>query len=146
MELDENELLNLVLSNRDLQKKILDLNRIGQLYDKGIDSQGVSLKDIGGDHLTASGYAPFTISVKEAKGQRTDHITLRDTGAFYESFFIVLGAEEFYIEANPIKDDTNLFREWGEDILGLTDESKEQLIQWIKDAIIPKILDFLLAA
>lgn len=139
-----NQLIKEVLQNQDLQNKILDLNRIGQLYEKGIDSQGKSLKDIGGSQFTASGYAPFTLKIKQEKGQRTDHITLKDTGDFYASFTITIGEDAFYIDANPVKDDTNLFTEWGEDIIGLTDESRDVLVEWIINELHPKIIEYLL--
>lgn len=143
--LNFNQLLKAILENGDLQERILDLNRYNQLYEKGIDSEGKTLKEIGGSRLTSSGYSPATVRIKEEKGQKTDNITLNDTGAFYGSFTIILGDQEFYIEADPLKDDgTDLFKEWGEDILGLTDESKEILIPFILEEIIPEVIAYLL--
>lgn len=147
MALDENYLLNIILADVELQKAILDLNRIGQLFEQGVNSQGVPLKEIGGSMFTESGYSPYTIMIKEEKGQRTDHITLRDTGAFYGSFVLILGDKEFIIDADPIKEDgTDLFREWGEDILGLTEESREILKGFVLERLRPVIMDYLLAA
>jgi len=139
-----NSLIKQVLQNKELQDKILDLNRIKQLYEKGIDSTGESLKDIGGNWQTESGYSPFTLDIKEAKGQRTANITLNDTGEFYRSFEITIGDDAFYLDANPIKDDTNLFDEWGEDIVGLTDESRQTLIDWVTNELHPLIVEYLL--
>jgi hypothetical protein len=139
--IDENAILIAVLANPDLQKKILDLNRINQLFDKGIDSTGRKLSDIGGD------YSPFTLdlAIKEGRPKKSaDHIDLHDTGEFYESFYIVLGGEEFEIKANPVKDDTNLFEEWGADIMGLTDESLAILSQFVKELMVPVIKQYLL--
>lgn len=139
--LDEHAILNALLANPGLQQDILDLNRQNQLFDKGIDSTGRSLADIGG------GYAPVTIQIKTAKGQPTDRVTLRDTGEFYASFYIVLGEKEFYIEADPMKPGgVNLLEEWGKDVLGLTDESKRQLVEWLKAEMVPVVRDYLLAA
>ena len=59
--------------------KVVELNTQGQLYDKGVDSEGTPLEAIGGD------YAPITKRYKAQQGQRFDHITLHDTGGFYAS-------------------------------------------------------------
>lgn len=32
-------------------------------------------------------YAPLTVKIKRAKGQRTDRVTLKDTGDFYDGFY-----------------------------------------------------------
>jgi len=90
----------------DFRKLIIDLNTIDQLYNEGIDSLGNSLGE----------YSAYTKSIKGAKGQRTDHITLKDTGEFYNSFRVILSGNKLQIVANPIKEDTNLFREFGIDI------------------------------
>lgn len=126
--LDQNDLLDRAInSDSEISEAILDLNREGQLFEKGINSEGESLKDIGGSSFTASGYSPKTLEIKEEKGQRTENITLKDTGAFYDSFELNLSKNEIYIEANPIKDDTNLFTEWGEEIVGLTEQSTSRI-------------------
>jgi len=115
-----------IFNNPAMKRFIIALNtdapKDGQLFEKGIDSRGISLESIGGP------YSPFTIEVKLQKGQRVDHVTLKDTGEFYESFRVQVDKDFFTIDANPMKDDTNLFTEWGEDILGLTDENLQILI------------------
>jgi hypothetical protein len=118
----------------DFRKLIIDLNTIDQLYNEGIDSQGKSLGD----------YSAYTKSLKQQKGQRTDHITLKDTGEFYNSFRIVFTGNALQIIANPIKDDTNLFREYGIDIVGLTEDSMSvvttKALQLIKPYIKQQLL------
>ncbi len=122
--LDKNKLIFEVIKNdKGIQKEILDLNRWAQLYDKGINSDGVSLSAV----RPNGGYTSFTINIKRKKNQRTDHVTLRDSGEFYNSFKINASNDFFEIDADPNKDTTNLFDEWGEDILGLTDASKSIL-------------------
>ena len=122
--LDKNKLVFEVIGNdKGIQKEILDLNRWAQLYDKGINSDGVSLSSV----RPQGGYTSFTVNIKRQKSQRTDHVTLRDSGEFYKSFRINASNDFFEIDADPQKDETNLFDEWGADILGLTDESKSIL-------------------
>lgn len=108
---------------------IINLNTQDQLFEKGINSDGISLEEIGGE------YSPVTVQIKTEKGQPVDRITLKDTGEFYDTWVVRLGSKEFEIAANPLKDETNLFDEWGEEIVGLTDESLDKLI----NEILPKI-------
>jgi hypothetical protein len=130
--LNENQLINEVLSDKGFQRFIIDLNTQGQLFEKGIDALGVSLGD----------YAPTTIEGtinfegKRDKGQRFDHITLNDTGEFYKSFKIVLSAKSFTITADGQKDDVNLLEEF-RNVLGLTDENLQIVIDALKRKIIP---------
>lgn len=102
-----------LFQNAEFRKLIIDLNTIDQLYNQGVDSRGVSLGD----------YTAYTKSLKQQKGERYDHITLKDTGEFYKSFRIIFTGDALQIVANPIKDDTNLFKEFGIDIVGLTEDS-----------------------
>ena len=105
--------MTFLFRNVEFRKLIIDLNTNEQLFEQGIDSKG--------DELGT--YSAYTKSIKQTKGQRTDHITLKDTGEFYKSFRVVLNGSSIQIVANPIKDDTNLFREYGIDIVGLTEDS-----------------------
>lgn len=116
-------LLMLELSkDREFTKLITDLNTESQLYDKGIDRDGNSLGE----------YSAYTIIKKEEKGQPTDHVTLKDTGDFYHSFKVVFIDGSLVIFTNPFKTSngitTNLFREWGVEIIGLTQENLDLII------------------
>lgn len=123
-----------LFQNGDFRKLIIDLNTIDQLYNQGVDSRGRSLGD----------YTAYTKSLKQAKGQRTDHITLKDTGEFYNSFRIILNGNALQIIADPIKEDTNLFQEFGIDIVGLTEDSMSvvttKALQLIKPYIKQQLL------
>ncbi len=98
----------------EVKEEIIRLNTEDQLFSEGIDSKGDMLGQ----------YAPFTVSEKKVKGQRFDHITLRDTGAFYNSFRVIADPKGITIKA----DDTSLYdvpltQTWGIDVLGLTLEN-----------------------
>lgn len=116
-----------------LKDLVIELNTEKQLFDKGEDSTGRTLESIGG------AYSPFTIRIKEAKGQPTNRVTLSDTGEFYASFVIKPFKGGFTIDADPNKDDTNLFEEWGDDIVGLNQENLQIVINFFKDAILREI-------
>lgn len=123
-----------LFQNAEFRKLIIDLNTIDQLYNQGVDSRGVSLGD----------YTAYTKSLKQQKGERYDHITLKDTGEFYKSFRIIFTGDALQIVANPIKDDTNLFIEFGIDIVGLTEDSMSvvttKALQLIKPYIKQQLL------
>lgn len=108
---------------------ILERNRKGQLFEKGIDALGKSLGE----------YSNFTINQKIDDGLPHDRITLFQDGDFYETFDIIIFKRSFEIIADPVKPDSNLFDEFGVDIVGLTEESKELLSIFIKPFLIRKI-------
>jgi len=128
-----------IVNNEEVKSFIISLNTEDQLFEKGINSKGVSLKEIGGNDFTASGYSPVTIEIKRRKGGksgRITNITLYDTGDYYDSHEVEVDESGFEIDANPIKEDTNLFEEWGEDIVGLTDESLNKLSRFLLEKYI----------
>jgi uncharacterized protein YktA (UPF0223 family) len=127
--------MTFLFSNQEFKKLIIDLNTKSQLYQQGIDSEGIKLSE----YSRNNGYSNYTKAIKEAKGQPTNRITLNDTGAFYRSFRTKLFGSEIVIFANPNKDDTNLYDEWGTDIVGLTDESLKTLAQFAKILIKPYV-------
>ena len=45
--------------------------------------------------------------------------------------------------ANPVKDDNNLFDDFGKEIVGLTDENLQIVIDAIREKIITKIRELL---
>lgn len=104
----------------DNEAYIVDLNAEEQLYEQGIDRLGVEIADY-------APYSPVTIAIKEAKGQPTNRVTLRDEGDFESSFFLEVGDKQFEIKASDFKTE-DLIRKYGRQILGLTDENIAILI------------------
>ena len=116
-----------VMSDKELQKYILDLIRIEQLLERGEDS--------GGDILGY--YSEYTEMLNPEKIAGTPY-TLKDTGAFYDSFLIYIYKNYFEIDADPIKTDengqeTNLFFEFGENIIGLNEQNLEKTRDEIRE-------------
>lgn len=105
-----------VFSDPGLQRWILDLIRKNQLFNAGVDEDGVII----------GYYSPVTESINPTKKAGTPY-TLFDEGDFYKSMVIYLGTNFFEIDADPIKGNDNLFKKYGEGIIGLTEESKERL-------------------
>lgn len=84
-----------------------------QLFEKGIDGFGKKL----------ARYTPVTVQIKKLKGQPFDRTTLRDTGEFHSSIKVKLQRDGIKIDSDPVKEDTNLITEYGEEILFLTEEN-----------------------
>ena len=117
--------------DKDVQDEIIRINTEDQLEEEGIDSLGRKLGD----------YAPSTIAYKRRKGQRYDHVTLKDTGDFYNSFNVKVNVNEIIIYADDSsKYNKPLFEVWGVDVLGLTDDN----MNYIKEMILENYIKFVL--
>ena len=119
--LDHNKIWLRVFKKKQLRTFILDLVRQDQLFEQGINEDG----DVIGT------YSEFTEAINPEKVAGS-HYTLKDTGDFFDSFYIDVFPTYFEINANPIKIDEdgeteNLFYKYGEGIMGLTTESMDKL-------------------
>lgn len=115
--IDEGTIFKVVFNRSQIKEEIIYLNTQKQLFELGVNSRGENLGE----------YSPVTKAFKQAKGQPTDRITLKDTGEFYRSFRVFVQSNQITIVANPVKDDSNLFEDFGTEILGLTPTSIENL-------------------
>ena len=119
--LDPVKLFIKIGNEKDILEFVVRLNTEGeinsQLFELGVDSKGTRLEDVGGE------YSAFTIEEKLSKGQPIDRITLKDSGGFYKTWKVKADRTGFVFDVDPMKDDTNLFNEWGEDIVGLMPEN-----------------------
>jgi len=113
--------------NERVKREIIRLNTEEQLFKRGIDSLGVSLGI----------YSDFTIPKKQADNLPFGHVTLFQEGDFYKSFRVFLDSSlNIIIEADGAeKDDKDLRDVYGEDIIGLTDEHLQIIINMIAENI-----------
>lgn len=130
IKLNENKILKQILNSTELQEEIIYLNTIDQLYNKGQDKLGRSLDSLGG------GYSPYTIQIKQQKGQPIDRVTLKDTGDFYNSWIVVNNDTYIEIIANPMKKGKDINLEWGGYVIGLQPQNMQKIIDEIKDKYI----------
>ena len=138
------DLIHELSEHKEFTDLIIELNTKKQLFDKGINSEGVRLSDIGGDYSYATIYGTANFEGKISKGLPIDRITLYDTGTFYESFKVYFDGKDLVITADTVKDSTDLLTEWGAEVLGLTDESLSILREKAKEILIPYIKETLL--
>lgn len=123
-----------VLSDTSIEQDIMDLNREDQLYDKGINAEGASL----GEYSAATIYGTSNFEGKIQKGQRYDHITLKDTGELYASEKFVFTASGFKLTMNTSIHGEDLSRQFG-NIVGLTQQNTNVVYGWVKAPFINEI-------
>lgn len=120
----------------DIEPVIVSAIADDQLYRRGINGKGEKI-------MSYMPYKPRTIQIKRRKGQPTTRVTLRDTGSFHESMFVVFDADGFYITSDDIKTDA-LVEKYGEEIFRLTNKNftriirshvRKELVRRIKKAI-----------
>ena len=100
--------------DKDVQEEIIRINTEEQLYEDGVDSLGLN-------------------------GQRYDHVTLKDSGDFYDSFTVRVTNDGWTQDADDSsKYDEPLFEVWGIDVLGITDEN----MKYIKEMIIENYIKY----
>ena len=87
---------------------------------RGRDGAGVEI-------MSYAPYEPVTIEIKRSKGQPTKPRHAARCGDFESSFYVRAGGTEFEIMASDWKTQ-KLIKQYGRDILGLTDENITRLI------------------
>ena len=121
---------------RDKEDVIVSAIADDQLYRRGINGKGEKI-------MNYMPYTAITIKNKKRKGQPTTRVTLRDTGAFHESMYVVFDSEGFYITASDEKTQ-DLVEKYGEEIFRLTDKNftriirshiRKELVKRLKQAI-----------
>lgn len=121
---------------RDNDNILIDMNAQDQLFAKGVNGLGVRIDEY-------RPYSPFTIKVKIEKRQPYDRVTLKDTGEFYDSFYVETAEDRFYIKASDEKTDW-LIKKYGAEIFGLTNESLAEFINdYVKDEAAKKVKEIL---
>ena len=133
-ELDTGEIAKKIV--RDNDNILIDMNAQDQLYAKGVNRLGVRIDEY-------QPYRPLTIQVKIEKRQPYDRVTLKDTGEFYDSFYVETAEDRFYIKASDKK--TNwLIKKYGAEIFGLTNDSLAEFINdYVKDEAYNRVKEIL---
>jgi hypothetical protein len=125
---------------------IIQLNTEGkptsQLFTKHIDSLEQPLYS----QLHQRGvYSPTTEVLSQGRKKAGTPYTLKDTGDFYKSWKVKVVSDGIEIDADPVKETTNLFAEYGIDILGLTEGNigilNESIIDDFRSNTIKEILE-----
>lgn len=87
-------------------------------------------------------YRPTTIARKRGKGQPTDRVTLKDTGAYYKGIIVDVRGENIII-TNADSKAGKLEDKYGPDILGLADNAKSEYVRNLLPVFIERIKSYL---
>jgi len=100
------------------KSEIIELNTKDQLYIKGEDSLGLTLKP----------YSVFTIEIKQLLGQPYDRTTLNYSGAFYNGFYLKVDKDNLVLNFNSTDNKTpDLISKYGRNIFGLNYDNQQKL-------------------
>lgn len=106
---------------RDKEDVIIAAITKDQLFRRGVNGRDEKIMDY-------MPYKPSTIRKKQKKGQPTTRVTLKDTGEFYESMFVVFDSEGFYITSGDDKA-KYLAKKYGNTIFRLTDKNLTRILR-----------------
>ncbi len=145
IKLDASQIFNSILTDKGLQRFILDLNR-SQLF-VGEDSLGVKLEKIGGGYSFTTEFLneglTFTYNPKSkgVEGGTKSKIAgqspfLLQTGDYYASYTLILGPDFVRIDSDPQKADNNLEDAYGDNLEGLQDKNLNKIITIIREGFI----------
>lgn len=141
--------INLWLDSFDSELKefVLKLIQYDQLIQKGIRDDGSVI----------GRYSELTEQINPEKKFGTPY-TLYDTGEFFNSMFVEVLSDGFVVDADSIKTGkrlvkgqittvvTDLFELYGNGIVGLTEDSKEELMVELRQKMIEKCREYVTKA
>jgi hypothetical protein len=110
--------------SEQLEPLITSLNR-QQLQAQGEDNQKRTIRPP---------YSPVTRRYKARRGQPANRVTLRDTGDFHDSIFALFEGDEITLYADDPKA-PKLVAKYGRDVLGLTTDSIDILVDRLRPAV-----------
>lgn len=109
---------------------IVDWN-VDQMYEQGVTADNKPLGE----------YAPSTIAIKRQKGQKTDHVTLRDTGDFHSEMVVKKeGVGKFTVTSEDWKAGT-LEQNYG-NIFGLTPPNEAELAKDMTETLYKELKQY----
>jgi hypothetical protein len=128
LNLDYQQIAVEVYYNDSIYEFIIKLNTTGQLT-QGLNSDGeiIGTYTINTDIMSEGGSFTFDgQSFEKIAGQPYNFV---DTGYFLKSFDVGIYPDGFTIIADDAKEDENLTDKFGKNILGLTNESLNELVK-----------------
>jgi hypothetical protein len=139
--LETNKICFLVFRDKTVQKIVIDLNRIDQLFFEGVKSDGSTLPLYQGVYNQV-----YTFEGNSRTKAQGEPYALYDTGDFYKSFRLLQDKTGFKILANDEKENVTLQDMYGNGvpILGLTEESISKLTEEVQPYIIQAIREQIL--
>lgn len=128
-DVDMMRLIKMTMDIPEVQKELIEYTQ-SQLQE-GIDSEGKRIRTIAAEEQgNGQVYSRYTISKKAEKGQDFQHVTLYDTGDFYNSMKIEATENEtkFLADFRNIMDN---FNEGEYEFLGVTNDNLDSFIWFV---------------
>ena len=123
-----------VLDTKLVKELIVNLNTEQQLGEEHVDSLG--------NRLFNQFTNRTTYATSDPLGRGGQPYEVFQTGEYYDSFRVTITNGSIIIDSNPEKPDGNLFEMYNPDIEGLTESSKEALIELVRELYIKWIRDY----
>jgi hypothetical protein len=123
-----------VFKRANVQTLIINYNRQEQLFAQGIDIYG-----------NIVGFYSLTTSLINPSKRVNTPYNFKDTGEFFRSFKVIVEEDGFVIDADADKLIDSEIIESEQQILGLTKESKEKLVQMVLPSLIDQVRKQILA-
>jgi len=152
--LNANRVIANIFLDQRFQEFVLDLNRVDQIFEGGIQADG---SDINSSNSSPGTYSRFTEQENQGRTFRFNKSTTKakiagdayflfNTGRLFDSFKIDVFNDSFDIlAADTLDDGKSVLGEYGSNLLGLTPASIEILIEALNERVIPSILERLAA-
>lgn len=131
--IDMNNVINHVMNYQDVKDFVIYLNQQKQLQ-IGLDAKGQWIETISSiEQNSPYPYSKYTAQLKQDKGQQTDAVNLKDSGAFWNSMEVKVNPDSFEVLAEFSKGGDDIRNNFAAkyDFLGLMDENKSELSQWL---------------
>jgi len=123
-----------IWQSKSVQNYIELLNK--EQLKRSEDKKGVKLSYEDAKGNVRTGYSPLTAKLSKGRKKIGQPFNLFDTGDFYKSIKASPELKGVDIDADFIKEDTNLEKKFGKDIIGLSNENIQKLREFIKPIIV----------
>lgn len=136
----ENYIASLKGLKSNIPKKVDEIIIKNKQFIVGMLKQRLYIYGTDGNYDLIGQYAKNTLAIKKANNQKTDFITLRDTGRFYAGMYLDVSNNEYSIDSTDRKT-ALLVDVYGSAILELTYKQQTDIIQNIIEPELQKYLD-----
>lgn len=136
----ENYIASLKGLKSNIPKKVDEIIIKNKQFIVGMLKQRLYTYGTDGNYDLIGRYAKNTLAIKKANNQKTDFITLRDTGRFYVGMYLDVSNNEYSIDSTDWKT-ALLVDVYGPAILELTYKQQTDIIQNIIEPELQKYLD-----
>lgn len=131
--LDLTDLLRQVLNLPEIGEFIIELNTQGQLFRRGVNNKNETVQDE---------YSQSYQKIRQRAGLPTRPVSLFFTGDFYDTFETEVTKKALSVVADD--EDKHIFSRYGTEVIGLTEQNLQKLVDRVQPLFQEKINEALL--